>query len=107
LSNLRATNEPLFTVTEQPSSAAESSEENKDEGTPAVRTRKKGTVEQLPPNILLQPPPTVAQSPNLRKFLSPTLGDGGTRIEKERQGGLKKRTTRISSGECKKEFFCL
>ncbi|KAJ8310369.1 hypothetical protein KUTeg_012234 [Tegillarca granosa] len=61
ISNLRATNEPLFTVTELPSSAAESSEENKDDA-PVVRTRKKGTVELLPPNILVQPPPPLLQN---------------------------------------------
>ncbi|XP_061184365.1 sodium leak channel NALCN-like isoform X1 [Saccostrea echinata] len=88
ISNLRATNEqPLFTLTEQPSSAAESSEENRNES-PVVRTRKKGMVELQPPNILVQPPPPPTQSPTLRT--SP-------RIEKERPT-LKKRSGRLSSG---------
>ncbi|KAK3094316.1 hypothetical protein FSP39_000242 [Pinctada imbricata] len=89
ISNLRATNEPvLFTVTEQPSSAAESGEENKHDS-PMIRTRKKGMVELHPPNILVQPPPPIVQvqSPSLR---------GSPRLEKERPG-LKKRSTRLSS----------
>ena len=61
ISNLRATNEqPLFTLTEQPSSTAESSEDNRNES-PIVRTRKKGMVELQPPNILMQPPPPPTQ----------------------------------------------
>lgn len=61
ISNLRATNEqPLFTLTEQPSSTAESSEDNRNES-PIVRTRKKGMVELQPPNILVQPPPPPTQ----------------------------------------------
>lgn len=61
ISNLRATNEQhLFTLTEQPSSAAESSEDNRNES-PVVRTRKKGMVELQPPNILVQPPPPPTQ----------------------------------------------
>ncbi|XP_078311873.1 sodium leak channel NALCN-like isoform X2 [Crassostrea virginica] len=88
ISNLRATNEqPLFTLTEQPSSTAESSEDNRNES-PIVRTRKKGMVELQPPNILVQPPPPPTQSPTLRT--SP-------RVEKERPT-LKKRSGRLSSG---------
>lgn len=88
ISNLRATNEqPLFTLTEQPSSAAESSEDNRNES-PIVRTRKKGMVELQPPNILVQPPPPPSLSPTLRT--SP-------RVEKDRPT-LKKRSGRLSSG---------
>ncbi|XP_056005775.1 sodium leak channel NALCN-like isoform X4 [Ostrea edulis] len=88
ISNLRATNEQhLFTLTEQPSSAAESSEDNRNES-PVVRTRKKGMVELQPPNILVQPPPPPTQSPTMRT--SP-------RVEKERPT-LKKRSGRLSSG---------
>ncbi|XP_021355108.1 sodium leak channel non-selective protein-like isoform X2 [Mizuhopecten yessoensis] len=97
LTNLRATNEPLFTVTEQPSSAAESSEESKDEGPTLPRTRKKGTVELQPPNILVQPPPLSPQGSFVRKYLNPTLGDGLNRGDKDRPG-LKKRSIRNSSG---------
>ena len=54
ISNLRATNDLLFTVSEQPSNSIENIEENKIDG-PVVRMRKKGTVEMHPPNILVQP----------------------------------------------------
>ncbi|XP_053403059.1 sodium leak channel NALCN-like [Mercenaria mercenaria] len=60
ISNLRAMNEPLFTVTELPASLADSSEESKDEAPvnpSAPRSRKKGTVELNPPNIHIEPPP--------------------------------------------------
>jgi len=55
-------NEPLFTVTELPTSIADSSEESLKEEQPnpsAPRSRKKGTVELNPPNIHIEPaPPT-------------------------------------------------
>lgn len=71
ISNLRATNEqPLFTLTEQPSSTAESSEDNRNES-PIVRTRKKGMVELQPPNILVQPPPPPTQVQKLYTILPP------------------------------------
>lgn len=54
ISNLRATNDLLFTVSELPSNSTENIEENKIDG-PDVRRRKKGTVEMHPPNILVQP----------------------------------------------------
>ena len=59
LSNLRATNEPLSTVTEISASAAESGDDSKDEAPNplAPRSRKKGTVELNPPNIHIEPPP--------------------------------------------------
>ena len=57
ISNLRAMNEPLSTVTELPASAAESSEDSKEEVPVLPRSRKKGTVELNPPNIHIEPPP--------------------------------------------------
>lgn len=56
-------NEPLFTVTEQPASTADSSEESLKEEQPnpsAPRSRKKGTVELNPPNIHIEPAPPTA-----------------------------------------------
>ena len=50
-------NEPLTTVTEVPASAAESSEESKEDAPVMPRSRKKGTVELNPPNIHIEPPP--------------------------------------------------
>ncbi|XP_071140116.1 sodium leak channel NALCN-like isoform X2 [Mytilus edulis] len=88
ISNLRATNDLLFTVSELPSNSTENIEENKIDG-PDVRRRKKGTVEMHPPNILVQPSSPLLQGTSVRKYLSPTLSDSACQ---------KKRTTRLSSG---------
>ena len=55
LSNLRATTEPLFTVTEMFSGGGDAREEHKDEA--LSRTRKKGHVELR--NPVVQPPSAV------------------------------------------------
>ncbi|XP_052783697.1 sodium leak channel NALCN-like isoform X2 [Mya arenaria] len=98
ISNLRAMNEPLFTVTELATSTADSSEESVREepaGPAQPRARKKGTVELNPPNIHIEPAPPMSKSPNMRRYLTPQLSDASLR-EKERMG-LKKKSSRLSS----------
>ena len=88
ISNLRATNEPLFTVAELSLNAPDTKEENnKDE--PAPRTRKKGHVELRTPVIQ---PPSSSQSSSSRKYLTPTLNEGAARGDKERSS-LRKRSS--------------
>ncbi|XP_012934773.1 sodium leak channel non-selective protein [Aplysia californica] len=89
ISNLRATNEPLFTVTELSLSAPDNKEENKEEGAAPPRTRKKGHVELRTPVIQ---PPASTQGSSSRKYLTPTLSDGTARGDKERSS-LRKRSS--------------
>ncbi|KAK3584758.1 hypothetical protein CHS0354_002278 [Potamilus streckersoni] len=96
ISNLRAMNEPLFTVTELSALNADTGGEGKEEPTSMPRLRKKGTIELQPPNIHIEPPPP-SKSPSVRRYLTPTLSDGAVRVEKER-AGLKKRPGRHSTG---------
>ncbi|KAK7489326.1 hypothetical protein BaRGS_00019434, partial [Batillaria attramentaria] len=98
ISNLRATNEPLFTVTELTAGGADAKggkEESKEEGATPVptRTRKKGHVELRNPVIQ---PPSALQGGSARKFLTPTLSDGASRGDKER-ASLRKRS-KINTG---------
>nr|AGC13755.1 LNALCN-EEEE [Lymnaea stagnalis] len=81
ISNLRATNEPMFTVTELSLMNPDNKEENKEEGQAPPRTRKKGHVELRTPVIQ---PPASSQVSSTRKYLTPTQSDGGTRSEKDR-----------------------
>ena len=87
ITNLRATNEPLFTVTEH-SNVSETVDVIKDEESLAKAARKK--VERN----TSAPIPGMLQTPNTRKFLAPTLSDSAVaRNEKERP--LKKRSPRL------------
>ncbi|XP_052214873.1 sodium leak channel NALCN-like isoform X2 [Dreissena polymorpha] len=98
--NLRAMNEPLFTVTEQAASTAESSEGSvREEPAAMPRSRKKGTVELNPPNIHIEPPPPTSKSPNLRRYLTPQISDASLR-EKDRMG-VKKKSNRLSTSTSK------
>ncbi|ESP00278.1 hypothetical protein LOTGIDRAFT_225940 [Lottia gigantea] len=87
ISNLRATNEPAFFITE-PSSGTTENKEDKDESLVQTRTRKKGHVELRNPVIQ---PPSALQAASVRKFLTPTLSDPTIRGEKDRTN-LRKRT---------------
>lgn len=97
--NLRQMNEPLSTVTELPASAAESSEDSKEDAPVMPRSRKKGTVELNPPNIHIEPPPPSSKSPSMRRYLTPTLSDGATRDKDSLRMGVKKKSTRLSTGK--------
>ncbi|XP_046577854.1 LOW QUALITY PROTEIN: sodium leak channel non-selective protein-like [Haliotis rubra] len=94
ISNLRATNEPLFTVTELTSGGADIKEE-KEEGPVPPRTRKKGHVELRNPVIQ---PPSVLQGQSMRKFLTPTLSDGASRLAEKERPNLRKRSCKINTG---------
>ncbi|CAH1782033.1 unnamed protein product [Owenia fusiformis] len=90
ITNLRKTNEPLFTVTEHILPALDQKDEEHDEVPPIGRSRKKierNTSAPLPGSL---------QAPS-RKFLAPTLSDGAIRPDKERMG-TKKRNTRLQQG---------
>jgi hypothetical protein len=89
ITNLRATNEPLFTVTEHIPTITEVQDDGGDDNV-GVRPRKK--VER---NISA-PLPGMLQTPS-RKFLTPTLSDGALRLDGKDRGGLgiKKRNTRL------------
>ncbi|XP_076454223.1 sodium leak channel NALCN-like [Babylonia areolata] len=94
ISNLRATNEPLFTVTELSAGLDQKEEAKEESATPVpTRTRKKGHVELRNPVIQ---PPSGLQGASARKFLTPTLSDGATRGDKER-ASIRKRS-KINAG---------
>ncbi|XP_041355861.1 sodium leak channel non-selective protein-like [Gigantopelta aegis] len=93
LSNLRATTEPLFTVTEMFSGGVDTKEEHKDEA--LSRTRKKGHVELRNPVVQ---PPNAVQSQSVRKFLTPTLSDGSSRLAEKERPSLRKRSTKMNTG---------
>ncbi|XP_059160576.1 sodium leak channel NALCN-like isoform X2 [Physella acuta] len=91
ISNLRATNEPMLTLTELSLMNPDTKEENKEEGQTVPRTRKKGHVELRTPVIQ---PPSSSQGNTSRKYLTPTLSDGGPRSDKDR-ASLKKRSGKV------------
>ncbi|PVD19084.1 hypothetical protein C0Q70_21643 [Pomacea canaliculata] len=110
ISNLRATNEPLFTVTELGMGLIDTKgvkEETKEEGATPVptRTRKKGHVELRNPVIQ---PPNALQGASGRKFLTPTLSEGSARGEKERSSV--RRRSKINTGgkalPLVSEYYC-
>ncbi|GFS24477.1 sodium leak channel non-selective protein-like, partial [Elysia marginata] len=94
ISNLRATNEPLFTVTELSLNNPDNKEENKEEGQAPPRTRKKGHVELRTPVIQ---PPSSTQAGSTRKFLTPTLSDGSARGDPKDRGSLRKRSGKVNA----------
>ncbi|XP_055869131.1 sodium leak channel NALCN-like isoform X2 [Biomphalaria glabrata] len=97
ISNLRATNEPMFTVTELSLMNPDNKEENKEDGQAPPRTRKKGHVELRTPVIQ---PPSLSQAGSSRKFLTPPLNEGGTRSEKDRTS-LRRRSCKASNSSNK------
>ncbi|GAB1610576.1 sodium leak channel non-selective protein-like [Argonauta hians] len=98
---LRAMNDPLFPVAELVSSAAESSEESKEENVPAVtRCRKKGQVELRNPILTSQGSISHSKGPPGRKLLAPALGDTtATHSEKERGAKNLPNVTTTTEGE--------
>ncbi|GFN75763.1 sodium leak channel non-selective protein-like [Plakobranchus ocellatus] len=98
ISNLRATNEPLFTVTELSMTNPDNKEESKEEGQAPPRTRKKGHVELRTPVIQ---PPSSSQTGSTRKYLTPTLSDGSTRGDHKDRGSLRKRSGKVNTSTSK------
>ncbi|KAK2154832.1 hypothetical protein LSH36_256g04076 [Paralvinella palmiformis] len=88
ITNLRATNEPLLTVTEHVPTIMEVKDESNENGVDA-HPRKK--IERNPS----APLPGMLQAPS-RKYLAPSLSDGASRPEKTSTAiGLKKRNPRL------------
>lgn len=96
---LRAMNDPLFPVAELVSSAAESSEDSKEENAPVVtRCRKKGQVELRNPIVPTPGSLPPNKGPPSRKLLVTALSEGSANHQDKERGGTKKRSVRMTAG---------